>query len=221
MAKENRDFSKYLPEDITALSFGEHVRLRPQLYFQNCFEKQNINDLIFESLCHAFDEFLEGNCKNIHITLHQNNSFTIKYDAGLSLEKLKQENLTHAEVIMTQLRACSNHKKHLSVGDEFCEIGMATINMISNQCILSTIHKNIKGEFLFRDGETISKTLTFTTALYERTIITFVPNKKIFNNLGFSIERILESKNKIKERFPNLNVIIQTDFDIETPKDEN
>ncbi len=52
---------------------------------------------------------------------------------------------------MTKIGACSNEKKHLEAGNEFCRIGMAAINAASEKCELVTICNKQKGHFTFEN----------------------------------------------------------------------
>ena len=54
--------------NIQALEARVHVRLRPTMYFEKCFEEKSLDSLPFEVLCHAFDEYYDGNCKKITLT---------------------------------------------------------------------------------------------------------------------------------------------------------
>lgn len=119
---------KYTANSIQSLEGMEHVRVRPKMYFEDCFKENNLNALVFGSLCHAIDEYFDENCSEIIINA-VGNSLKIEYNAGMSLEKSRD--LTTAECIMTKIGACSNEKKHLEVGDEFCRVGMAIINAVS------------------------------------------------------------------------------------------
>lgn len=139
---------KYIEDDIQSLSVSDAVRLRPQLYFQKCFEENTLDSLPFEVACHAFDEYYDGNCNSLKIKLSEN-AFSIHYNAGMSLEYGVHDKPL-AELIMTQIFACRNEKKHLAVGDEFCNLGIATINYAAEVCELTTISKNTKGVFLLK-----------------------------------------------------------------------
>jgi DNA gyrase/topoisomerase IV subunit B len=101
---------KYKESDIQSLEGMEHIRLRPQLYFEDCFKENNLNSLVFGSLCHAIDEYFDNNCNEI-IVIAEEKSFNVKYNAGMSLEK--SWDLTIAECIMTKIGACSNEKNIL------------------------------------------------------------------------------------------------------------
>ena len=87
MAEKN-----YTADSIRALEGNEHVSMRPKLYFTECFEGNSLDALIFEVLCHAFDEHLEGNCTTITTTINTT-SFTVIYDAGMSLETMTMKTI--------------------------------------------------------------------------------------------------------------------------------
>lgn len=199
---------KYTADDIQALDGRIHVQMRPKLYFEKCFSENTLNSLPFEVLCHAFDEYFDKNCNEIELTIWKN-SFLIRYNAGMSLST-KNDNLTNAEIIMTKIGACSNLKKHLAVGQEFCNLGMAIINSASKTCKLTTHWKNKKGTFEFEYGETKTKIIESTTKDYAHpcTEIYVVPNPSLFEGLIFTFDGINKKANEINNRFLNLNLIV-------------
>jgi len=198
--------AKYTPDDIKALSAGEHIRLRPRLYFEKCFSENSLDILPFEVLCHAFDEYLDGNCSEIKITVHRD-SFSVNYNAGMSLEN-KGDNLTIAEMIMTKIYTCSNQKKHLEVGQEFCDLGMATINLAAEQCQLRTIWNQKKGLYIFENGETKSKHIESVGEEDNWTEIFVKPNPSIFGNLTFTSKGIKARSAIISEKLTDLKIEI-------------
>jgi DNA gyrase subunit B len=58
---------KYTAESIQVLKKMAHVRLRPQMYFQECFDHKNLNVLVLDALCHAVDEYFDDHCNEISI----------------------------------------------------------------------------------------------------------------------------------------------------------
>jgi DNA gyrase subunit B len=194
---------KYTESDIQSLDGMEHVRLRPQMYFEDCFKENNLNSLVFGALCHAFDEYFNNNCNEITVNA-DGNSFNIKYNAGMSLEK--SWDLTKAECIMTKIGACSNEKKHLEVGDEFCRVGMTTINAVSEKCELKTIWNKQKGYFIFEKGKTIFKEISETNISEDCTIISFKIGEELFGDSIFELNDIQLKINSLKERLPNLKI---------------
>ncbi|SNR14178.1 DNA topoisomerase subunit B [Tenacibaculum jejuense] len=197
---------KYTEDNIQALEAGEHVRMRPKMYFEKCFSENSLDSLPFEVLCHAFDEYFDGNCNEIELTIWKN-SFSLKYNAGMPLS-VRYEDLTNAEIIMTKIGACSNLKKHLAVGQEFCSLGMATINFASEKCKLTTVWQNQKGTFEFENGKLKAKNIESSESKSSWTEIIVEPNKLLFENLEFTSKGIKEKANEINKRLTDLNLVI-------------
>ena len=198
---------KYSADSIQSLEAGEHIRMRPKMYFEKCFSENSLDSLPFEVLCHAFDEYFDGNCNEIELSIWLN-SFSIKYNSGMSLEKSTNENISKAEIIMTKIGACSNLKKHLAVGQEFCGLGMATINFASDNCKLTTVWNNLKGTFEFKNGQTITKNIESYQSDISWTEIFVQPNNLLFDNLIFTSKGIEVKVTEIRKRLKDLNFIV-------------
>ncbi len=198
-------------DNIQSLSVGEHIRMRPNMYFQKCYDEKSLDSLVSEVLCHALDEYFAGVCNEINITVAKK-SFTIWYNSGMSLKLNSGLELTDAEIIMTKIMACSNLKKHLEVGKEFCVLGLATINFASQSSSLVTVSKNLKGNFSFVDGETVSADIEEYKNEADWTEITMEPNRTIFEGLYFTYQGVKEKITPLIERFKDLkiNVIDET-----------
>lgn len=196
---------EFTPDNIQALSIGEHIRMMPKLYFEKCFSENALDCLPFEVLCHAFDEHFDGGCNEIQLTVWKH-SFSIKYDVGMSL--VIKYDLTTAERIMTQIGACSNLKKHLAVGKEFCNLGMATINFASKKCKLTTHSEGKKGTFLFENGITIDKRIEPFKSENSWTEIVVEPNNSLFESLKFTSKGICEKAKEINKRLTDLNIVV-------------
>jgi len=193
----------YTESNIKTLDGMEHVRLRPQLYFEDCFIDNSLNSLVFGALCHAIDEYFDGNCNKIDINVNQE-ILRVEYNAGMSLEK--SWDLTKAECIMTKIGACSNEKKHLEVGDEFCRVGMTTINAVSEKCELITIYNHQKAQFIFEKGYTVFKEIVETEIVEESTTINFEISKEIFGDFTFELNDLKLKFNSLKEKLPELKI---------------
>lgn len=197
--KEN----KYTADSIQTLEGIVHVRLRPKMYFQECFDKQNLNSLVSDALCHAVDEYFDNICSEISIGIN-GNIMIIKYNAGMSLEI--SHDFTKAECIMTKIGACSNEKKHLEVGTEFCHLGMATVNAVTEKCELKTIWNQQQGYFIFEKGYLSFKEILNNKNSKDSTQITFEMSKEIFGELEFEWDDLQLRLNSLREKLPNLKM---------------
>jgi len=200
--------SEFSPDDIQTLSLSEAIRKRPRLYFEKCFNEQSLDSLPFEVLCHAFDEYFDAACRKIEITVF-NDSFLVHYDAGISLDaKDGYEELTKAEVIMTMQFACRNEKKHLAVGEEFCSLGMAIINMAAESCELATQCKGVKGNFTFEKGILQTREITAASSEEEFTSLRVKPDPSLFEGLSFTAEGINKRATAISARLEGLTILV-------------
>jgi len=197
---------KYKADDIRALDGRVHVQMRPKMYFEKCYSENSLDSLPFEVLCHAFDEYFDKNCSEVKLTIWKN-AFSINYNAGMSLAT-KHNDMTTAEIIMTKIGACSNLKKHLAVGQEFCSLGMAIINSASKKCKLITHWKNQKGTFEFENGETKTKIIEPFENENSWTEIYVEPNKLLFGDLCFTSTGIMKKAKEINKRLTDLDLII-------------
>lgn len=202
----------YHADDIQSLSIGEAIRIRPHLYFDKCFREKTLDSLPFEVLCHAFDEYFDGVCKTIEIAI-ANDSFTVNYDAGISLEQ-SYNGLSKAEIIMTQIFACRNEKKHLAVGEAFCSLGMATINFAAEQCTLTTVCNGTKGQYSFKNGITVSRVTEPVQGQPNGTKIFIKPDSSILGSLGFTYAGIQERASQIHAQLKDLAIIVHNNIDV-------
>lgn len=197
---------KYTEESIQALEGSVHVRMRPQMYFEKVFEEKSLDRFPLETACHAFDEVMEKNCSYLKINLYLD-YFSIEYDTGISLRKVHPSDpLTHAEAIMTVIGACHNYKKHLAVGDEFCELGIMTINAASEWSELITYHDGKKGEFLFKEGRTKKRSITESIKRENYTKITVKPDATIFPELSINPTTLQEKINEVCKKLNGFDI---------------
>ncbi|MBC8754412.1 hypothetical protein H2O64_06995 [Kordia sp. YSTF-M3] len=197
---------EYTADDIQALEGRAHVRLRPQMYFEKVYAEKSLDRLPLEVACHAFDEVMDKNCSYIKITLFSD-YFSLEYDAGMSLKAIhRNDTMTHAEMIMTTIAACRNYKKHLSVGDEFCELGITAINAASEWCKLLTYSNGQKGEFLFKEGKTETRSITKSDENKNYTKLTVKPDATIFPNLTINPETLQQKIDVIREKLHGFNI---------------
>ncbi len=202
----------YTPDEIQVYSIREAVRLRPKMYFDKCFSEKALDAIPFEVLCHAFDEYFDGNCNKIQLTVWKDR-FKVEYDTGIPLRKMQHHDLSHAEALMTKFMVCSNLKKHLAVGHEFCHLGMATINFASEVCELTSVWNNQKGVFLFKEGVTVSAQISAYEDSEQWTEIVVKPDKELFGELELTSKGVRKKTQEITKRFSDLTLTVQDEID--------
>jgi DNA gyrase/topoisomerase IV subunit B len=139
--------------EIEILSGLETIRRRPQLYLGDLGRENLFDDLILEALCHAIDEAMESNCRDILIQIGAAGVILVQYDAGINLELDSTSGRRLVDILLTELQACHNLKKHLEVGSKYCQYGLAVLNALCTKFQVETVWKGECGKQVYIEGK--------------------------------------------------------------------
>ncbi|MFL5952977.1 MAG: ATP-binding protein, partial [Gaiellaceae bacterium] len=95
----------YAAKDITVLEGLEPVRLRPGMYIGSTGIR-GLHHLITELLDNAVDEALAGYNDSVEITIHPDNSVTVRdRGRGIPVDVIPEQGISALEVVLTKLHA--------------------------------------------------------------------------------------------------------------------
>jgi DNA gyrase subunit B len=96
--------AEYTAKDITVLEGLEPVRLRPGMYIGSTGPR-GLHHLVEEIVANSVDEALAGRNDSIDVTIHPDNSVTVRdRGAGIPVDKM-EDGQSALEVVMTKLHA--------------------------------------------------------------------------------------------------------------------
>jgi DNA gyrase subunit B len=188
--------STYTAKDITVLEGLEPVRKRPGMYVGSTGSR-GLHHLVYEVVDNSVDEALAGRADRIEVTLHPDNSVTVRDNgSGIPVDVMKdQGGVSALTVVLTKLHAGGKFGgQGYKVSGGLHGVGVSVVNALSERLTAEVRRdgKLWKQEFSRGDATTKLEEVGKVPKGETGTTISFLADAEIFEEVEFEWEILVQ-----------------------------
>lgn len=182
---------QYNAENIQVLEGLDPVRKRPGMYIGSTGTR-GLHHLVYEIVDNSIDEALAGHCKNINVTINQDDSVTVIDDGrGMPVDMHPKMNKPAVEVIHTVLHAGGKFGGGgYKVSGGLHGVGASVVNALSESMLVEVKRNGNIYRQTYERGNTTSELKVIGKTKETGSMTTFLPDLEIFEEIDFSFSTL-------------------------------
>ena len=185
----------YTAKDITVLEGLEPVRLRPGMYIGSTGSR-GLHHLVYEVVDNAVDEALAGRNDLVDVTIHPDNSVTVRdAGAGIPVDVIADQGLPALTVVLTKLHAGGKFGgEGYKVSGGLHGVGVSVVNALSEWLVAEVRRdgKLYRQEFARGEPTTKLEKIGVAPKGESGTTISFLPDSEVFEETELDAATLLQ-----------------------------